>query len=492
VPVDPNRTTPLIPPPYPPAVTFRGRELTPEALAAQATAWCRQLPEGQGSHGRPVAFVMTNDPDAVALLFALSTLPAPLVVLPADPQGWPALPTLPAGTPAVLAPAHEALEPDARRVGLRPIVLPPAGSVPVSAGRTPSFFTTPGLALFTSGSTGQPRPVYRTTAALLGAARALLDAHGLGPGGGIVATLPLDRGFGMLRCLFAATVRRGRLGLLPRFDASAALELLSAGRHDYWPATPAMADLVARAPGSGAATAPRVCEVAGRLPARVARAFQERFGIPLRGTYGATEAGVVTVDPAPPGAVRLGTSGRVVPGAAIAIGDDPRSPLPAEEAGHIWTRCPWMMAGYGYPPELTPPEDVAGWWPTPDLGWLDHEGYLTLVGRRDDIVRTAAGHLVDLGQVAEVLETCPGAREAVAVALDGPAGPAIGALVEVDAPLGADDLRHHAAARLPAPARPRALEVTAALPRLASGKVDRRAAIAALAASAVAADPGRP
>jgi acyl-CoA synthetase (AMP-forming)/AMP-acid ligase II len=138
------------------------------------------------------------------------------------------------------------------------------------------------------------------------------------------------------------------------------------------------------------------------------------------------------------------------------------------------------MDGYGFPPALAPLPLRDGWFRTSDLGRLDEAGALWLTGRADDTVRTAAGHLVNLAEVARVAREHPGVRDAAAVPLDDGAGVHLGLLVEADAGLSPAGLRRHLAAALPPWARPRVVEATASLPRLPVGKPDRDACAAVL------------
>lgn len=134
---------------------------------------------------------------------------------------------------------------------------------------------------------------------------------------------------------------------------------------------------------------PRVCMVAGAALTEAAwHAFREQFGVPLRAIYGSTEVGVVTIDAAPADEVRPGGAGRVATGVEVRIGDDPRAPVPAGEAGRIWVQSPLCMEGYGYPPRLEAEEAIDGWQPMRDRGRMTEDGHLTVVGRTDEAFKT--------------------------------------------------------------------------------------------------------
>lgn len=473
----------------PPEVVWKGRRWTSSALSADAWAWLAALPMMRRRSPSPVALVMTSRPGSVALLFALSALPGPVVLLPPDPRHWRPVPPLPPGTTLVLPPDDAGFAPPAAALGLEALVLgaPPALD---PAGPQPSFLQTPALVFLTSGSTGPPRPVARPPAVMVGAGRALIQALGLRAGEGVVGTLPCATHYGLAHTVVAATLLGGPLGLVERFEPHAVLDLFAEPRYAYWPGTPVTADLLGRAGGPPRHAAPRICVVNGPPAAAIQAAFTARFGTALRQCYGTTESGALTVDGAEPGAVRSETVGRPVPGVEIRVGDDPGRPLMAGLPGPVWIRTPWYMAGYGYPPDLELPPATDGWRATRDLGRLDATGHLTLLGRVDDGMRTAAGHLVDLAQVAAALTAHPGVREAVVLPVDGPGGPRIGAVIECDAAVAPVELRRHAAARLPGWAQPSVLTLVRELPRLPGGKVDRRACRLRLQRPAAMADGG--
>jgi acyl-CoA synthetase (AMP-forming)/AMP-acid ligase II len=462
---------------FPPAVSFAGRLVPGAELAGTASAWRAAIADEVGRSAGLVALPMASDPDTVAAFFALSSLSRPVVVLPSDLRGWRCSPALPAGTSLVLPPDLAGLRAEGERLGLRVIALPsPSTHGPAP---DPAFMSCPGLVFFTSGSTGLPRPVYRTTAQVLASALAPSRALGFPPGRGVIGSLPLDRTFGMHHTLMQAALLGRPLALLRRFQPHAVLGLFASGACYYWAATPFMAEALVRCALEGPAPrAPERCIVSGRLSAPVRRAFLARFGVPLRELYGTTETGGVTVEAGAPEDLCPGSSGTPLPGMEIAVGDDPRRPLEAGAPGRVWIRGPGCAAGYGFPPRVDAGGTVDGWWPSPDIGRLGADGSLSLLGRADDCIRTASGHLVSPSAVAGALEAYPGVSEALVVPLGTADDPAVAAVVETAAAVPAAALREHLARALPPWSRPRHIAQTRALPRLASGKPDRRACIA--------------
>jgi len=159
----------------------------------------------------------------------------------------------------------------------------------------------------------------------------------------------------------------------------------------------------------------------------------------------------------------------------VCIGEHPGAPQPVGSIGRIWVRSPWVMAGYGFPPQVERPGAVDGWWPTQDLGVLGPDGRLALAGRLDDAIRTRENRMVNLAYVAAHLRELPGVLAAAVVPLDTPAGRSFGAVVECEPGTTVLALREKLAQALPPWSWPRTIEIVATLPRLPNGKADREA-----------------
>jgi acyl-CoA synthetase (AMP-forming)/AMP-acid ligase II len=467
----------------PPSILFKGVPWSSDELRGMALGWLDPIHDALGADVRATGIVLANSPEAMALFFALSTLRLPLVVLPAEPRSWRSLPPFPSGVTVFLLPSQRELARRCETVGLRAQVLPARSAAgPQACGEAP-FLTLPGLVTFTSGSTGLPKSVYIATRSLLLQTAAIVATYRLPAGCGIAGSLPLASHYGLGHTVFLPTVLEARLGLLERFDHRSLLALFGSGDYSYWAGTPLMADLLARAPGAASVSScPPLCHIsAGRLPGSVFRAFRERFGVPLRPSYGRTENGFITAESSPPDEVRPEAVGRPVDGIEIRIGDDPREPVPPGQMGRVWFTSAWYMEGYGFPPRLAPREGRDGWWATEDIGTLDESGYLTLVGRTDECFKTPSGYLVNPAEIARVLTEDPRVADVAVFPVPAPAGPVIGVLAEGDG--DPSELRARVVRTLPSWLWPKFLAVTRELPRLSGGKVDRQACIAILGAS---------
>jgi acyl-coenzyme A synthetase/AMP-(fatty) acid ligase len=448
-----------------------------EEVDAKACRWRAEILSAFGDGPRPIAVVLPVSDDGVALFVALSACPSPVILLSPTASAWRSDPPIPRGTPLVLPSSLGSLESEARRIDCIPLVVSESGKP--SGGPPMTTLQTPGIVHFTSGSTGLPKPVFRTMGALVAAASARLSALDMRSGDGILTSASLAHGQGLMM-LLSAILLGGPLGLLGPVDHRSALATLAMPQFKFWWATPHFADALGRCRLTGTPVVPPICLVSSPITARVFSAFVGRFGVPLRQSYSTSETGAVAVNDAPPSAVSPQSVGRPLAGVEVRIGTHPDSARGPGESGRIWVRSPWQMSGYGFPPKLQRQSAVDGWWPTEDIGSLDAEGRLALHGRLDDCIRTREGRLVNLAAVAHWLREIEGVTDAVAVPLEGPIGYSFGAVVECRSTVSLTTLRRGLADALPEWSHPREMALVPLLPRLPNGKPDRRACRAIL------------
>lgn len=205
-------------------------------------------------------------------------------------------------------------------------------------------------------------------------------------------------------------------------------------------------------------------------------------GAPAVTSYGLTESCAAAACEAPADAGRLlPGSGTALRGVTINVVDEAGRALPAGSPGRLLLASAALLSGYAGRPDL-PGTDAAGWLDTGDLGWIDDAGRLQVQGRRAELIVTG-GEKVVPGVVEAALREHPGVRDAVVFGLpDARWGAIVCAAVEGGAALQHDPGLPLLLARLLPPwARPRRWAWFDALPRLNTGKVDRRG-VPALAA----------
>ncbi|SCF22627.1 Acyl-CoA synthetase (AMP-forming)/AMP-acid ligase II [Micromonospora viridifaciens] len=195
------------------------------------------------------------------------------------------------------------------------------------------------------------------------------------------------------------------------------------------------------------------------VPAAVARAFTDRYGVPLGNMYGMTEVGVIGTD----------LYGAHRPAIAPAPGIQVR-----ERGGELQVSCPASP----YVGLSDPTRWADGWLHTRDAGTVDPDtGLVTVKGRLDSQV-SVGGMKVDLTEVETTVAELPGVGAAVVVWDDG-----ITAYVQPDGPLSEETLDKLLAERLAGYKRPRTLHLLDQLPRTTTGKLVRSAAALRDAAS---------
>jgi acyl-CoA synthetase (AMP-forming)/AMP-acid ligase II len=192
--------------------------------------------------------------------------------------------------------------------------------------------------------------------------------------------------------------------------------------------------------------------------------------------YGQTEA-TARLTYLPPARLddKPGSVGIAIPGVEIEVRRDDGSPAAADETGEVWARGPNVMRGYWRDPDTTAETIRDGWLKTGDAGYRDQEGFLYLVGRRSDIIKTGA-HRVHPREIEDVIAEVSGVFEVVVVGVeDEVLGQAIKAFIVAEHGVTLDlmKIKAHVREHLPNYKVPKHLELLPALPKTASGKVRR-------------------
>lgn len=200
------------------------------------------------------------------------------------------------------------------------------------------------------------------------------------------------------------------------------------------------------------------------------------LGVPIVQTYGLTETASQIATLAPQDALRkLGSAGKPLFGAELRILGETGAECPPDEAGEIVVRGPSVTPGYLNRSDETNAAIRDGWLHTGDLGYLDAEGDLYVLDRRDDLI-VSGGENVYPAEVEAILQSHPDVAEAGVYGIDderwGRAPVAIVVLREGASP-DAKALLAHCGKRLAAYKTPKRIEFTDTLPRNAAGKLMR-------------------
>jgi malonyl-CoA/methylmalonyl-CoA synthetase len=153
--------------------------------------------------------------------------------------------------------------------------------------------------------------------------------------------------------------------------------------------------------------------------------FRQRSGHTILERYGMSETVMLTSNPYRPEAARRGgTVGPALPGVGVRVQDDKGLPLASGEIGHIQVRGPNVFKGYWRMPEKTAEEFTADehgqqWFKTGDVGRVDADGYVTIVGRSKDLI-ISGGYNIYPAEIEGFINDMPGVAESAVVGVPHP------------------------------------------------------------------------
>jgi acyl-coenzyme A synthetase/AMP-(fatty) acid ligase len=281
----------------------------------------------------------------------------------------------------------------------------------------------PFVLLYTSGTEGPPKGVIHTHDTLLSNAFWLVGELGLEQSDVVLAASPLAHLFAMY--LFYVGLHAGaRSVILERFKLAALLELLVRERVTVLGLAPAQLLMLLGVPNLERydLSALRLVITSGApCPPGASQEAVTRLGCQVVNQWGMTEvqAGALT-RPADPLQRTLTTTGRPAPGVELLITDDRGFPLPPDAEGHLWYRGPYLFVGYHEKPDATHAAFApGGWFRTGDLGALDRDGYLRLVGRSKDVINRG-GVKFHPGEIEELTTGHPAVRAAAMIPMADP------------------------------------------------------------------------
>ena len=328
------------------------------------------------------------------------------------------------------------------------------------------------LALFfTSGTTGLPKAVVHTHHSGLAIAEKLWLDVPLGRDA-VVGTGPIIWGIGFLAVAAPALAGAARLALEEGFGPEHFLAAVPRERITHLSVTPSFFVQLFTTDGQERAdlSSVRVAMLGGEplLPSLQQRILERIPGLALYGYFGQTEAPYSVIgrrDEVPDGVVgwaRAGGAVRVVDGFGMRL---------TNEVGEIQLAGPHVTAGYDGQPEATGAALRDGWFTGGDVGRIDEEGRLTVLGRRVDAI-ARSGTLTLPVQIEDVASTVDGVAEAAAVGVSqGTGEPKILVVVRAGAgvTLDPETVRKEIAGKLPPPAHPDLVVVADELPHANDG-----------------------
>ena len=342
----------------------------------------------------------------------------------------------------------------------------------------PADADTPMSLIYTSGTTGASKGAVLTQGNFATNALTLVTAWGITSADRYLATLPLFHVHGLANGLHCWLFSGCHLRLTERFEHAKAARWFEDYRPSLFFGVPAMfirllelPPEVARQIGSRLRLA-----VSGSapLPAEVHEKFRQLYGSVILERYGMTET-LMNIGNPYAGERRPGTVGLPLAHVAVRICDEANAVVPDGTTGEVWVKGPNVCAGYWRRPDATAAAWSDGWFRTGDIGVRAADGYVTLQGRRSDLI-ISGGFNIYPREIEELILEQPGVREATVVGVPDPVrGEVPVAYVVVDGAVF-DEAATVAVLRSQFASfkQPKKFVRVDALPRTALGKVQKR------------------
>jgi oxalate---CoA ligase len=343
------------------------------------------------------------------------------------------------------------------------------------------------LILHTSGSTGRPKRVPLTHAQLSISARNVAQTYRLTPQDVSLCVMPLFHVHGLVASKLATLATGGTVVVPAKFNPLSFWRVAADYGATWYSAVPTLHQLLAaRAqPGAkptGAEQLRFIRSCSASLSPQLMSDLETAFGAPVLEAYGMTEAAhQMASNPLPPAAHKPGSVGPNTGTTQIAIMDGHGSLLAAGERGEVVIRGANVIRGYENNPEANASSFTNGWFRTGDQGYLDDEGYLLLTGRLKEMINRG-GEKISPREIDEVLLGHPAVAEAVAFGAPHPMwGEEVAAAVVLKSDATEADLISYCRERMADFKRPKQIHITTAIPRTATGKIQRRVVAEAFA-----------
>ncbi|MFE4458790.1 acyl-CoA synthetase [Nocardia tengchongensis] len=332
--------------------------------------------------------------------------------------------------------------------------------------------------LYTSGTTGAPKGVMLSRAAIAAGLDALIQAWGWTSKDVLVHGLPLFHVHGLILGVLGP-LRAGS----PLVHTGKPTPRAYADAHGtMYFGVPTVWSRVVEEPDAAQELAKARILISGSapLPVPVFERLAELTGHAPIERYGMSET-MITLSTRPDGERRPGWVGTPVAGVETRLRDESGAPVPhdGESVGGLQVRGPMLFDGYLGKPEVTAENYTAdGWFKTGDVAVIDAEGFHRIVGRESVDLIKSGGYRIGAGEIETSLLGHPAVAETAVIGVpDEDLGQRIVAYVVLRDGAGegiAEELIAHVAGELSVHKRPREVRVVTALPRNAMGKVQKK------------------
>ncbi|HSV38291.1 MAG TPA: AMP-binding protein, partial [Nocardioidaceae bacterium] len=301
----------------------------------------------------------------------------------------------------------------------------------------------------------------------------------VGPDDRCLLILPLFHVNGIVVSVLTPLLAGASLVIVERFNPNTFFETIERERPTFFSAVPTIYSMLAALPeGVRPDTSSVRFAVCGAAPAsaELLTRFEGRFGFPLVEGYGLSEATCASTLNPVSGTRKTGTVGVPLPGQELRIVDPAGNEVAQGEDGEVVVRGANVMRGYLGRPDDTAAVIVDGWLRTGDVGHLDTDGYLTLVGRSKEMI-IRGGENIYPKEIEDVLASDPSVLEAAVIGVpDETWGEIVVAFVQArpEATIDVKALKARCAQSLSGYKRPKAIHIRESLPKNAVGKLDKK------------------
>lgn len=483
------------------AIVCGGRRLSFDDLRDRSNRVGSALRRKGIGRGNVILTALGNDPDFIAIFFAAMKLGA--VLVPCDTA---------LDAEALKARAQDVSADIALMGELRQIAdaqslakLVPLALVNVEDDRYPDVFGEEGgdladigtdidgvasadevrLIAFTSGSTGSPKGALLSEDNLFKPASSLVQRFRLSDSDVVLMPLPISHMFGLVSGMLMSLLAGAKLVLMEKFEPYSALELIERERVTVHHAVPTMLFRELAVVEAGCevydTSTLRTGMLAGAsVPETLIRRAQQGMGCEFVSAYGSTETVNVTCGfPEDPVEKRARYVGKPSDGVKLRIVDGEGFEAARGDVGELLVKGPGVMKGYLNVSDGGSSIDESGWFHTGDVASISDDGYVSLCGRKKDLIIRAGNNIVPaaveaaFGEHPDVVEAC------VIGAPDDDLGEKAVLFVSLVEGVGLreDSLRAFVRPKIPRFAMPDAIVKVASMPRLANGKIDKRALV---------------
>jgi len=298
--------------------------------------------------------------------------------------------------------------------------------------------------------------------------------------------MPLFHVHGLVASTLATLATGGTVVVPPKFNPLSFWSTVREHGATWYSAVPTIHQvLVSRAKGSrpeGAEQLRFIRSCSASLAPQLMSEMEVTFGAPVLEAYGMTEAAhQMASNPLPPLARKPGSVGRGTQ-VEIAILDDAGNLLPSGATGEVSIKGRNVFSGYESNAQANAESFANGWFRTGDQGILDQDGYLTLVGRIKELINRG-GEKISPREIDEALLRHPAVAEACCFGIpDRVYGEGVAAAVVLKDATTERDLIAHCRSSLADFKCPTKIYIIDAIPRTATGKIQRRNVAAAITA----------